>query len=122
MARRRRNRIPRLTAALATAGLTWTLALAATHASAAPSTSPSAAPPTPATAPAADNGEAMRVVVGEVVGLVQVRENETAPWKKATRGMELGEAAEFRTGPRSSVTCKIPPDQTFIVDRLGVVK
>ena len=36
--------------------------------------------------------------------------------------MEVGENAEFRTGPRSAVRFVIPPDQTITLDRLGTVK
>src|SRR5262249_5668784 len=66
-------------------------------------------------------GETMRVVVMEVEGTVRVRETPDAPWKPATVNMVLGEQAEFRTGPRSAVTCAIPPDQIFTLDRLGTV-
>lgn len=53
--------------------------------------------------------------------MVQVRANPRAPWLVAAQGMEAMEGAEFRTGPHSSVTCIIPPDQIFTLDRLGVV-
>ncbi len=78
----------------------------------------------PASAPAtAEAGSgAMKVVVAEVKGLVQVRANDGAGWEPAKVGMELTEGAEFRTGTRSSVTCVIPPDQTIVLDRLGTVK
>ncbi len=36
--------------------------------------------------------------------------------------MLVSQGAEFRTGPHSSVTCVIPPDQTFTLDRLGTVR
>jgi hypothetical protein len=77
-----------------------------------------------APAPAAAGGAqgAMKIVVGEVKGLVQVRTAPDQPWKKAEAGMELTEGAEFRTGPKSSVVCTIPPDQTIVLDRLGTVK
>src|SRR5436309_2221132 len=65
---------------------------------------------------------ALRVTVAEVTGNVQVRSDEKAPWQKATVGMVVDEGAEFRTGPRSSVRCTIPPDQSFTLDRLGTVK
>ena len=81
-----------------------------------------AAADAPAAAPAADGAEAMKIIVNEVKGLVQVRTASDAPWKKAEPGMELTEGAEFRTGPKSSVTCTIPPDQTIVLDRLGTVK
>jgi hypothetical protein len=65
---------------------------------------------------------AMKIFVAEVKGLVQVRADENAGWKSATVGMELNQGAELRTGPRSSVTCQIPPDQTLVLDRLGTVR
>jgi hypothetical protein len=57
-----------------------------------------------------------------VIGKVQVRESSEKPWKKAEVGMTLGEDAEFRTGPNSSVQFVIPPDQTIAIDRLTTVK
>lgn len=65
--------------------------------------------------------EALQVVVVEVQGTVRVRMNRDAEWQPATVDMILGEDAELRTGPRSSVTCAIPPDQVFTLDRLGTV-
>jgi hypothetical protein len=60
--------------------------------------------------------------VVDVSGLVQVRASEQAAWQAAKVGMVVDEGAEFRTGPRSSVRCTIPPDQSFTLDRLGTVK
>jgi hypothetical protein len=74
----------------------------------------------PATQSAA-NG-AMKVYITQVTGLVQVRDNDTQPWRTAAAKMVVTEGAEFRTGPHSSVTCVIPPDQTFTLDRLGTVR
>ena len=75
-----------------------------------------------ATAPAAAPAEHLKATVTGVEGLVQVRAAEDQPWQKATVGMEVGENAEFRTGPRSAVRFVIPPDQTVTLDRLGTVK
>src|SRR5690349_628738 len=79
----------------------------------------------PATAPAPttqqDTG-ALKVTVVDVTGAVQVRTADDAPWQAAKVGMVVDEGAEFRTGPRSSVRCTIPPDQSFTLDRLGTVK
>lgn len=61
-------------------------------------------------------------VVTGVRGMVQIRLSENEPWIKAKNGMKLTQGAEFRTGPRSSVQFKIPPDQTVVLDRLGTVK
>ncbi len=101
-------------AVIATAFLTSWSAAADSHEADAPASAPATAP----------NGavQQMKIVVAEVKGLVQVRVAENAPWKAAKEGMELDEGAEFRTGPRSSVTCQIPPDQTLTLDRLGTVK
>lgn len=66
--------------------------------------------------------EQLRVVIVAVQGMVQVRTAEDQAWQKAEVGMELGTGAEFRTGPRSSVSFKIPPDQTISLDRLGTIK
>jgi len=64
----------------------------------------------------------LEVVITGVERMVQVRDDEDAPWKKAEVGMKLGPGAEFRTGPRSAVQFRIPPDQTVTLDRLGTMK
>jgi hypothetical protein len=87
----------------------------------APAASQPATAPSEGDAAGAAEGERLRVIVEEVKGLVQVREGAAQPWKRASVGMELGEGAEFRTGPRSAVVCTIPPDQTIVLDRLGTV-
>lgn len=115
---RSRNRLLMAASVVATG-----LVSAAIPAFAVPATAPAAAPATRAALPG-DNGSvvALRVVVAAVQGMVQVRDAADQPWRKAEVGMEVGENAEFRTGPRSSVTCQIPPDQTFVIDRLGVMR
>ena len=80
------------------------------------------APAGPSTAPAASAPESLEVDVVDVKGLVQVRSDADHPWTAAKVGMTVGQGAEFRTGPRSSVTCQIPPDQVLTLDRLGTVK
>lgn len=75
--------------------------------------------PAPATPAASANG-AMAIVIADVAGNVQVRPDPNATWKKAEKGMAVAQSAQFRTGPRSSVTCVIAPDQTFTLDRLGI--
>jgi hypothetical protein len=64
----------------------------------------------------------MNIYVVAVKGLVQVRVAQDQPWLVASKDMVLSEGAELRTGPHSSVTCFIPPDQTFTLDRLGTVR
>ena len=80
----------------------------------------------PAAQPAAPTTEQptgkLTVTVIAVKGLVSVRKNAEEPWTKANVGMVLGEGAEFRTGPRSAVQFKIPPEQTITLDRLGTIK
>jgi hypothetical protein len=66
--------------------------------------------------------DAMPVIITEVKGMVQYRDDESLPWHIATAQARISEGAELRTGPHSSVTCVIPPDQTFTLDRLGVVR
>jgi len=66
--------------------------------------------------------EQLKATISGVQGLVQVRDAEDKPWRKATVGMVLLEDAEFRTGPKSAVQFTIPPDQTVTLDRLGTVK
>jgi hypothetical protein len=64
----------------------------------------------------------LQITIDGVEGIVQVRESADAAWKKAAVGMIVGPGAEFRTGPRSAVRCRMPPDQTFTIDRLGTMK
>lgn len=80
-----------------------------------------AQPPATQAAPAGD-ATAMKAKVVDVQGSVRVRTASDQPWQAATVGMEVGEGAEFRTGPRSSVRCVIPPDQEIIIDRLTTMK
>src|SRR3954468_1148124 len=75
------------------------------------------------TAPATSAAtEHLKAKVTGVEGLVQVRLGEDQPWQKGGVGMEVGENAEFRTGPKSAVRFTIPPDQVVTLDRLGTVK
>jgi FecR protein len=74
----------------------------------------------PSTTPAAQT-EQLQIVVTDVQGTVRVRQHADQPWQPATVNMTVGEDAEFRTGPRSSVTAIIQPDQQFTLDRLGTV-
>jgi hypothetical protein len=71
-----------------------------------------------ATAPAQN----LQATVRQVVGMAQMRPAENAAWQTVRVGMVVGEGAEFRTGPRSRVVFQIPPDQTIILDRLGIVR
>ena len=64
----------------------------------------------------------LKAKITGVEGKVQVRVSEDQPWQKAAVGIEVGENAEFRTGPRSAVRFVIPTDQTITLDRLGTVK
>jgi hypothetical protein len=64
----------------------------------------------------------LQISITGVQGMVQVRDAEDKPWRKAETGTAVGPGAEFRTGPKSAVRCEIPPDQTFTIDRLGVMK
>ncbi len=63
-----------------------------------------------------------KVIITDVEGLASVRADEGSPWVPAKKGMEFGEKAEFRTGPRGTVQFVIPPDQTVSVDRLTTLK
>jgi hypothetical protein len=74
----------------------------------------------PAAPPAAPGS--MPVIITAVHGLVQYRDDDSQPWHIATAQAQISQGAELRTGPHSSVTCVIPPDQTFTLDRLGTVR
>jgi hypothetical protein len=72
-----------------------------------------------ATAPAVTTQQA---TVRQVVGIVRARKSENDPWQPVKVGDAFEEGVEFRTAPRSRVVFTVPPDQTIILDRLGVVK
>ena len=72
-----------------------------------------------ATAPAGQN---LQATVRQVVGIAQARKSEDDKWQTVKVGQVFDEGAEFRTGIRSRVVFSVPPDQTIILDRLGVVK
>jgi hypothetical protein len=64
----------------------------------------------------------LKIVVTGVEGDVQVRADEKSKWEPAKVDMRLTGTAEFRTGARSAVRFKVPPDQVFTLDRLGSMK
>jgi hypothetical protein len=70
----------------------------------------------------AENPADLKIVVTGVEGDVQVRADEKAKWEPAKVDMRLTGTAEFRTGARSAVRFKIPPDQVYTLDRLGSMK
>ena len=88
---------------------------------AANTTAPSNAAKIPST-PMAPPVEAMSAMIAEVHGLVQYRESDSDTWHNAVERMQISQGGELRTGPHSSVTCVIPPDQAFTLDRLGTVR
>src|SRR5215208_3356789 len=63
-----------------------------------------------------------QATVRQVIGIAQARKSEDQPWQTVKVGQIYDEGAEFRTGIRSRVVFSVPPDQTIILDRLGVVK
>lgn len=79
-------------------------------------------PPPAEAAPAALPDGPLRVIVSAISGNVQVRQDSSQPWAPAAVGQEYQEGVEFRTGVRSVVKFKIPPDSDLTIDRLGVVK
>jgi hypothetical protein len=72
-----------------------------------------------ATAPTA---QTLQATVREVVGIVRARNSENDPWQEVKVGQVYKEGVEFHTGIRSRVVFSIPPDQSILLDRLGVVK
>src|SRR3954470_4292192 len=66
--------------------------------------------------------QTLQATVRQVVGMAQARKSENDPWQGVKVGQVYDEGAEFRTGTRSRVVFSVPPDQTIILDRLGVVK
>src|SRR5262245_6472283 len=72
-------------------------------------------------APALPDGP-LRIIISEFTGNVQARQLSDQPWAPIAVGQEFDEGVEFRTGVRSVVKFKIPPDSDITLDRLGVVK
>ncbi|MEX0774138.1 MAG: hypothetical protein WD042_00345 [Phycisphaeraceae bacterium] len=89
-----------------------------------PAVAPGGTPVAPGAPVAAEEAprQDLRVTIAGVQGMVQVRGEENAAWESAKAGMVLGPGAEFRTGPRSMVQFRVPPDQIITLDRLGTVK
>jgi hypothetical protein len=73
----------------------------------------------PDAAPAA--GQPVEAVIVAIEGLAMVRDGEDQPWRKAEPQMQVGAGAEFRTGPRSSLQFRMPPDQVVTIGSLSTV-
>jgi hypothetical protein len=69
----------------------------------------------PATQPA-------KVAVIQIAGIVQARQTENDDWAPAKVGQIFDEGVEFRTGIRSQVRLRIPPDQEITIDRLTTLR
>src|SRR5688572_23206223 len=79
--------------------------------------------PATATAPTTQgNVEQLTATVSSVSGIVEVRDDEAKPWRRAKVGDVVPVGGECRTGPKSSITMVLAGDQQIILDRLGVVK
>jgi hypothetical protein len=64
----------------------------------------------------------MVATVTAVKGIVQVRDNEDAPWQIAKPGMTMPIGGEVRTTPRATVSFALPHEQIVTVDRLTTMK
>ena len=62
------------------------------------------------------------VTVVQVVGIVDARQTENDKWTRAQAGQVFQEGVEFRTGIRSQVKLRIPPDQDITIDRLTTLR
>jgi hypothetical protein len=79
---------------------------------------PAAPPPAAAQAPQGS----LSVIVAEVTGNATVSTDDGKTWQKAMPGQSVSEGAQFRTGMKSSITCVIPPDQTFKLESLSTIR
>ena len=71
-------------------------------------------------APTADRPAKLKVVITGVEGdQAEVRKGPAEKWLKPRVGMSIGEAGEFRTGPKSAIRFVVPPDQVYTLDRQG---
>src|SRR4051812_36348940 len=89
-----------------------------------PATPPTTTPvlaPLPTTGPGAP-AESLPVIIVEVTGKVSVSTDEGKSWVPAKPTMKVTQGAQFRTALRSSVTCVIPPDQTFKLESLSTIR
>jgi len=64
----------------------------------------------------------LQITITGILGKVQARSSPDKEWETATIGMQLSEGAELRTGPKSSVSFHIGPDQTFTIDRFTAIQ
>ena len=69
-----------------------------------------------------ENAQQLTATVASVSGIVEVRDDENAPWRRAAQSMVVPVGGECRTGPKSSITLTMPGEQQITLDRLGVVK
>ena len=82
-----------------------------------PAGHPAAAGPASQPVPTKDKPVKLKAIITGVEGdLAEVRKSEADPWARAKVGMSVGEAAEFRTGPKSAIRFVIPPDHVYTVD------
>src|ERR1051326_2431177 len=63
-----------------------------------------------------------KIRITAVEGAATFRNGSSGPWKPATKGMELTEQAELRTGPDGAIQFVILPDEIVAVDPLTTVK
>ena len=66
--------------------------------------------------------QAATVTVMQVVGTVDARQTADDKWTPAKVGQVFDEGVEFRTGIRSQVLLRIPPDQEVRIDRLTTLR
>ena len=74
------------------------------------------------TFPETTRAEPLRIIITGVNGNVQYRAAVDRLWKQAQVNSQRGPGAETRTGPRSAVQFRIPPDQVITFDRQGTMK
>ena len=63
--------------------------------------------------------EALKIVVVDLSGTVQVRQHSDAPWQRPVKGQVLPVGADFRTGWRSWLRLAVGEHQIMTLDRMG---
>src|SRR6476620_6326225 len=66
-------------------------------------------------------GQAMKVTVQELVGIVSASTDDGKTWHRVKVGEAFTTGAIFRTGLKSAVTCRVGSDQMFTLESLSTI-
>jgi hypothetical protein len=61
------------------------------------------------------------ITITRVTGTVQVRIDQTQPWRRAREGDMVSRASEFRTGPRSGLELRVSANRHVVIDGMTTI-